>query len=399
MGSTRFALVLLLGSAWLGAAGPRGLAAQPAPLGPEVELPGNVFPNKPLLAVQPGGGYVVAWNIDSDPLDAVYYRYVAAGHEPENVWPMPVVSPDRFPALDAVTATPKGFDLLWHVPEDLGDKPAAFYRRHLSLQGVPDGEPIPLGGAGTDWVWNVRGNGFMAGWALPRAHGIAARRLTSSGQRTGPELRLNSRPVDAPIPAVLAVADGGFVAVWHGTAPGRKGGQVLRARRFSPAGKPLSSDFDVNTAPLDAEAPDHFSPAFLVAAAPGGGFAVAWMRDGKIYLRFFDAAGKALGPEVPAVTAESTAALASMAFDDIGNLALLWVRFLDDEDLQLQLFDPHGAPLGPPGGVRSEASDIYQAPWQGSVAWAGDSWLVAWVAAAITTHDFSTIFVRRFAPY
>ena len=393
MNRMRIALALLLGTAWLGAAGPRGLAAQPAPLGPEVELPGDVFPTKPLLAVQPGGDYVVAWDYESDPLDAVYYRYVAAGSEPENLGPTPIGSPERYPALDAVTATPKGFDLLWHVT-DLDDKPTAFYRGHLNLQGEPDGEPVRVGGAGTDWVWQVRGNGFMAGWALPKVHGIAARRLTSSGQRTGPELRLNSRPVDAPSPAVLAVADGGFVAVWLGTVPGRKPTQALRARRFSPAGKPLGPDFDVTTIPPGVAAPD-LDPHFEVAAAPGGGFAVAWLLDTTLYLRFFNAASKALGPAVP-VTAEDIDSLASMAFDQAGNLLLLWVQFLDTQDLRLQLLDSHGAPLGPPEGVRSAASDDFPFPWQGSVAWAGDSWLVTWVAA-IPVQDASGVFVRRFA--
>jgi hypothetical protein len=40
----------------------------------------------------------------------------------------------------------------------------------------------------------------MAGWALPRKHAIVARRLSSSGQRIGPEVRLNSRPIDRSKP-------------------------------------------------------------------------------------------------------------------------------------------------------------------------------------------------------
>jgi hypothetical protein len=87
---------------------------------------------------------------------------------------------------------------------------------------------------------------------------------------------------------------------------------------------------------------------------------------------------------------------ASLAFDDQGDLALLWIRFLNDSDLQLQLFDPHGAPLGASLDVRSAASGAFLAPQQGSVAWAGDSWLVTWVAGA-PGQDDRAIFVRRFA--
>jgi hypothetical protein len=394
----RFALVqLLLASAWLGVAGPSGLAAQPAPLGPEVWVRTDSFPGKPVVAAQPGGDYVIAWD---DYPQEVYYRYVVAGTEPADEYPL--VLGGNGPCCvgtDAVTATPKGFDVVWHF---IGDdyKPAGFFRRHLNLHGQRDGKQVQLGRAGTDWIWNVRGNGFMAGWALPKAHGIAARRLSSSGQLTGPELRLNSRPVDAPDPLVLAVADGGFVAVWLGTVPGSTATPVLRARRFSPAGKPLGPDFDVNNVGPVSLRSDTYTedPGFLVAAAPGGGFAVAWERELKIYLRFFDAVGKALGPEIPAVTAEDTWALASMAFDDAGELLLSWaVETEIYRDLQIQLFDSQGSPLGPPELVRTEASGDYLAPWQGSVAWTGSSWLVAWVATGVPGLDFNGVFVRRFA--
>jgi hypothetical protein len=266
---------------------------------------------------------------------------------------------------------------------------------------VPDGQPIRLGGAGTEWVWLVRGNGFMAGWALPRKHGIVARRLSSSGQRIGPEVRLNSRPIDSSKPFVLAVADGGFLAVWLGAVPGPTPTAVLRARRFSPTGKPLGSDFDVNTIPLGVVGTESYvDPDFKVAAAPGGGFAVAWMLADRIHLRFFNAAGTALGPEIPAVTSKDLDqdSPESMAFDKSGNVLLLWRQYVGDNvDLRLRLFDPHGAPLGPPVGVRSEASDIFDAPWGGRVAWAGNSWLVAWAAAGASSYDFSTVFIRRFA--
>ena len=87
-----------------------------------------------------------------------------------------------------------------------------------------------------------------------------------------------------------------------------------------------------------------------------------------------------------------------MAFDDAGKLLLSWaVETEIFRDLQLQLFDSQGSPLGPPELVRTEASGYYLAPWQGSVAWTGSSWLVAWVAAGVPGLDFNGVFVRRFA--
>jgi len=395
MNRTRLALCLLLSAAWLGVAGPRGLAAQLVPLGPEIDLFADLFPEKPFVAVQPDGAYLIAWD-EGNPYLGVFYRYAAAGRTPAEEEFSRIVNEDFNPLVDAVTAAPKGFDVLWHEELVYGNpKSTVFYRYHLNLRGVPDDKPIQLGGAGTEWVWHVRGNGFMAGWTLRRKHGIAARHLTASGKRTGPELLLNSRPIDNPDPIVLAAANGGFLAVWRGVVPGPTATLVLRARRFSPAGKPLGPDFDLNTTPLGVVKP--YPPDFLVAAAPGGGFAVAWMPADTTYLRFFDAAGTALGPEITVASEglEDLDGLESMAFDPSGNLLLLRGDYLD-EGLLLQLFDPHGAPLGPPVGVRSEASDIYEEPSDGSVAWAGNSWLVTWAAIAVPAGDFSNVFVRRF---
>ena len=122
-------------------------------------------------------------------------------------------------------------------------------------------------------------------------------------------MRLNSRAVDALNTVVVPVAGGGFAAVWFGEISLGEGEdftlKVLRARLFSPAGRPLGPDFDVNTIrPGEGETVPALNPQFQVAAAPGGGFAVSWALGQTIYLRAFDAAGHAAAPEVPAITAE-----------------------------------------------------------------------------------------------
>lgn len=390
MNRTRFAFSLLLASAGLAAAGHPARAAQLVALTPEEELYADVFPNPPEIGAQPQGPYVIAW--DDDTLSAydgsLPYRYTPAGGDLGTGDYRSIYSPAGAPDVDAVTAGRQGFDVFWHTVGS-EDEPTPFYRAHLNLRGKPEGKPVRLGGVGTEWVWQVRGNGFMAGWSLPSKHGIAARRLTASGQRTGPELRLNSRPVDhvAGV-SVVGLADAGFVAVWFGTTPGSTGTAVLRARRFSPSGKPLGPDFDVNTIPLGG----YSGPGLKVAAAPGGGFVVAWAFSQGVDLRWFNASGTPLGPErMASASGDSDVFPESMAFDDTGNLLLL--LNLDYDALQLQLFDPKGTPQGPPVDV---TSDDTTEPWGGSLAWTGDSWLVAWVAA-IFPYDQSSIFVRRFA--
>jgi hypothetical protein len=391
MNRTRFALSLLLTSAWLGAAGQPARAAQLVALTPEEQLYADLFAHPPEVASQPNGPYVIAWDDDtfSRINGSFSFRYTRASEGIGAGVYRSIYSPTGTPSVDAVTAGRQGFDVLWHT-ESYVEEPLRFYRAHLNLQGRPEGKPVRLGGDGTEWVWQVRGNGFMAGWSLPSQHGIAARRLTASGQRTGPELRLNSRPVDRLTGvSVVGLADASFVAVWLGVTPGSAGTSVLRARRFSPAGKPLGPDFDVNTNPLGGSAP---SPGFKVAAAPGGGFVVAWGFAPGSSLRWFNASGTPLGPErMAAAPSDSALFPESLAFDDKGNLLLL--LNLNYEALQLRLFDPQGTPQGPPVGVNDDDTEH---PWGGSVAWTGDSWLVTWVAA-IPPYDQSAVFVRRFA--
>jgi len=391
MNRTRLALSLLLTSAWLGAVGHPAPAAQLVALASEEEPYVDVFSKPPAMAAQPDGRYVIAWNDETLSFfeGALSYRYTPAGADLGTGDYNYVYSPTGAPDVDAVTAGRQGFDVLWHT----NDEPARFYRAHLNLRGKPEGKPVRLGGPGTEWVWQVRGNGFMAGWSLPGKHGIAARRLTASGQRTGPELRLNSRPVDHLLGvSVVGLADASFVAVWLGITPGSAGTAVLRARRFSPSGKPLGPDFDVNTTPLGGSAP---SPGFKVAGAPGGGFVVAWALPQGGYVRWFNASGTPLGPERMAFASEDFFEFPeALAFDDKGNLLLL--LNLEYEGLQLQLFDPQGSPQGRPVDLMDSFYEEPSRPWGGSLAWAGNSWLVTWVAA-VFPYDQNSIFVQRFA--
>jgi len=400
MNRARFVLLLLLASAWLGAAGHPARAAQLVPLDYEEELYADVFSNPPVVAAQPGGPYVITWDDDTyaNNEGAFTYRYTPAGQNPAGIDPGTgyqfIYSPTGAPSVDSITASREGFDVIWRAFQYRG--PAFFYRAHLNLQGQREGKPVRLGDAFTEWAWQVKGNGFMGGRPLPSKHGIAARRLTASGQWMGPEVLLNSRPVDLPMGvSVVGLADASFVAAWLGVLPGSPATVVLRARRFSPSGKPLGPDFDVNAlslGPFDPASLD-FGPTLKVAAAPGGGFAVAWGISRGAYARWFNASGAPLGPERRASAAGDLAYPEDMAFDNQGNLVLLWS--LDFYGLQLRLFDPQGAPQGPPVDASSDDSEEPQMPWGGGLAWTGDSWLVAW-AASIFPYDQGSIFVRRF---
>jgi hypothetical protein len=405
MSKMRSVLYLVAVSAWLCGPGPRQGAAQPVPLGPEIRIDGSTshFPSLVKVGVRPRGDFEVVWTGgEPSTFQDVFSRHFTPSSRPSDASPV-LLGTGVFPTVKSVLPTPKGFEVLWQEQEQ--DWVLFFhYRRHLDPRGAPDsGEPVRLGlPALTRWVWQIRGNEFLAGWTVEGDHheatGIAIQRLTPEGRLTGPVMQLTSRPVDVfDEPALVGLADGGFLAVWEGlvTRPGSSSQSwVLRARRFSPRGVPLGRDFDVLTTSLGKGQSVGLPHA---AAAPGGGFAVTWLQTDEseenyrvAHLRLFGAAGRPLGPEI--LGPEGATWAESLAFDDAGNLLVLWM--MNGPDLRVQLFDPAGTPLGPSVPVGSEASGEFKYREQGDVAWAKNSWVVAWSAHV----QFSgALFVRRFA--
>jgi hypothetical protein len=305
MNRTRTAVCLLAVSAWFGVAGLRPAMAQPVPLGPEVRVDtiGPKEPGAPMVAVRPAGDFEIAWGylIDKEP-PFVSARHYAADGAPTNPAQVQIGTQGPYAQVQAVTVTPQGFDVLWTLGS--WPKQPSFMRR-LDMNGVPVGPPVRLSRSGLSarWIWNVEGQGVLGGWPVISNHayvGLAVQHINASGQFTGPVLRLNSRPVSADErPLLTGLAGGGFVAVWPGVISPRPGDyvMVLRARLFSPAGQPLGPDFDVNSVPAGLQDVLHYPK---VAAAPGGGFAVAWRfyddetKTATPYIRFFDAAGRPL---------------------------------------------------------------------------------------------------------
>jgi len=394
-------MALILSFLAVASLGIRGLSAQPAPRGPETRVDtasGDQFPNCPSLAVRPMGAFEIAWDYGGNHPPNVDARSYAASGTP--ITPQTFVdSQGYYPVVDAVTALGSGYRVLFHLVDDLGEEPDKFFRHRIHASGFPDAQASrPVGADDTLWVWPGTKETLLAGKYNAAQKRLIAQKVAGTGKPAGFEYVLNSRPIVQPNPVIVDLDERRFVAAFtglsvaSGSTPAR---QVLRARRFSISG-PIGPDFDVNTTPPGpGETAPFLNPQFQVAAAPNGGFAVSWALGQTIYLRYFDAAGHPATPEIPAIEDPSVFAPVSMAFDDQGSLALLWLQFLESSDLQIQSFGPDGAPRGSSRPVRSAVSGEFQVPLEGSVSWAGNSWLVTWVAS---TADGSSraLFVRHF---
>jgi len=125
-------------------------------------------------------------------------------------------------------------------------------------------------------VWNGPGDGSGSG--------IFGQRYSSKGTPIGGEFQVNTYTTKSQRGASIAMApNGGFVVAWTGYGDGGTGsyytyggytyavgGYGIFARRFAANGKPLGSDFQVNTYTT------YYQAGPTVAVDSSGDFVVAW---------------------------------------------------------------------------------------------------------------------------
>jgi hypothetical protein len=398
----------------------KGLAAQPLPLGPEVRVdaPGiGLASTCPHLAMASDRSFEIAWDSSSFPPFALRGRHFAPDATPTDPTEVRLNglggSLDTL-TLDSLSPATNGFRALFFLFDETLENPPAIYRQRLDSQGRPVGSAERIGDATTQRVLPGPGDVLYAVSYQARQKSLVIRQIGPTGRPTGPKIVVNDRPIDSPFLRIVPLKGQEFLALWTGTSvatrrsPAR---QVIRARRFLQE-MPEGSEFDVNASP--GGAPDH--PPFLfhlglavAADRRSGGFAVAWTvsdapgwtnPNTAIHLRFFGASGRSGGPEVAATPAAQGVELFGAAFDDSGDLLLLWRPPL--HVLRARLFASTGGsagPVSPAFQVSSEASGIFDLSGCGDLAWTGDSWLITWLGLhpnPVTTGGDHAIFLRRF---
>ena len=163
--------------------------------------------------------------------------------------------------------------------------------------------------------------------------GLFGQVFDASGQKRGPEFQINTytdRATQAP--RVASDRRGNFVVVWHQTEPGGSAQDVF-ARRFNASGEKVGPEFRVNTYTTAAQ-------KFPSVTFDGlGNFAVAWTslnQDGSQYGVFgqrFDRLGNALGPEFPINTFTTGNQLPPAVADDGTGFVVVWTSYGEDGSL------------------------------------------------------------------
>jgi hypothetical protein len=409
--------VFLLSLCFAAGAG-RQLAAQPKPVGPEIEVDnsdGSDYHDCPKLAVASDGSFEIAWGAGfswgSSWVNARHFDAHGSPTQPASV----LVTEDPWEtdfaySLLEVSPVSTGFRVLM-LGEDLSEN-VRFFRRRIAPDGVPaPGDPRPVGSAGTQWVLPGPGDVLFVGRYDVRQRLLSLQKVDSLGKPTGKMYAVNSRPIVLRRGPVLApLSDGAWVVAYAGASvagPGSPAREVIRARRFNAAGDPVGPDFDVNATPGRTPRRGYQSLAgssLLVAGGPAGRFAVAWdvndTRSGVIRARIFGGGNAPISAE-STVTNKGSFGPDSMAFDNSGRLLVTWLTNSNVQpgfpsySLFARLLGPDGVPVGAAFAPQSRANVDYPAQICSSVGWSGDSWLIAWKAFYLEDES-NQIFLRRF---
>jgi hypothetical protein len=269
-----------------------------APLG----RPFKVHRNSPLprccgqVAAAPGGGFAVGWSAQTDTVSdslVVLTRFFdAAGHPLGPAPPDPAPVPLEYGFGDflvALSVDPSGVlntiildvadaaTLLWRGTElDPDADFAADY--DVAASFAPDGDFV---------LARATGEAFFD-WTFPSA--IVARRFRGNdGSPLGAVVQLSRRTGWEVQPAVAALPDGRFVAVWNEVASRQFLG-TLFVRAFNGDGTPATRErfLGAGFSTVQGQA--------ALAAAPDGTVVAVWQDGGRVTARWLRPPGAATEP-------------------------------------------------------------------------------------------------------
>ena len=357
----------------------------PSPLlaqaGPTIRV-ARTFPplsqNDPSVASDAAGGFIVSWlrrNDDIGSLVVAGARYEASGalatHFESGSYP-------RTGGRPLLAVEPDGgFIQAWNE----------FYRTRSHGQrrdpaGAPLGPafsfgpvvPLALAPAPGGFWWALADSRDSAGT------GLFLHRYRGDGIPDGPAVRVSGRVLMQPPQADLAAdAQGNLVAVWT-VPPSGDGPGGVYARLFRASGEPSGPAFLVGTGGFGFDA----HPAVAMAAA--GEFVVAWQRfdfDNRldVFARSFEASGAPRSGEIP-VNSNIVGFQVSpaVAVQDDGRFLVVWEdRHIEgwSEAPRGQYFEASGlrlggelkiAPRGRHVDVSTNGAGLFVVVWEGSTS-------------------------------
>lgn len=241
------------------------------------------------------------------------------------------------------------------------------------------------------------------------AQSVQARRFDALGQPLGAQFQVNSYTTEIQrYPGVAADADGNFVVVWEaydysGTDTSH---WSVQGQRYDAAGTPQLGQFQINSYTTQSQ----LSPS--VDADELGNFVVVWESNGSsgsdtdfysVQGRRFSSAGAPLGSDFQINTYTPFAQLeASVDVEPTGEFIVAWQSFgslgsdASSFSIQAQRFDAGGTPIGGQFQVNTYTTGYQGRPAIG-IAPSGE-FVVAWQSAGSSQADSSgdSVHLQRF---
>ncbi len=353
------------------------VAQDPPPQGPQFQVNELTMSQQilPVVAADPGGGFVVAWESYSSGgtsdigIQARLLDELGMLSGDELLVNGSAFGVQRNP--DAAFLAGDRFLVVWESFNNADDPEDGLQGRLFDLEATPIGEDFSLNSLVTlrqiqPAVAASPGGGFVAAWASDVSDGtdqdglsIQARRFDGSGKPLDVEFQVNTSTTSTQQkPAVAAFADDGFVVVWESPYSASGPGTTVLGQLFDSTGMPVGGEIEVSSMVGTDQEPS-------VAAEPTGGFVVVWQRFGGgipdsglgIAGRRFDALGDPLGPDFQ-VNSETAGQqlMPEVVVAGDGSLLVVWENE-PQEEIRGRQFDGAGEPLAP--DFRVDSADGY----------------------------------------
>jgi hypothetical protein len=319
----------------------------------------------PVVAAQPGGGYLAVWRESSG---AVARLYEATG-APQGA-PFAVSTSQLQDSRLGVAADAAGNFVVSY------SGPGGIFAQRIDAGGALAGAEIPVAAANDRWTnvgMDAAGN-FVVVW--PVGGDVMARLFDAGGTALGAAF-----PVDAAsgadTPKVAMAPDGRFVVTWTDTSLGDGDGSGVFARRYDAAGAPVAARFLVNDTTASSQG---YAGGPGISVSGDGSFVVVWDDASGacstydcVRARRFDANGNPLGGDfqVSEHVQSSYSYSPAVAHDPAGAFIVSWVDY--DDGPMARRFDSTGSATGPQLRVGIDSYQFY-----GDVAAGDDGFMVVW---------------------
>ena len=307
------------------------------------------------VAVGNSGFEVVVWNSDGQDGDSggVFGRRLSSGAAQGSEFLVNTVTTVGYQSYQQVASDGAGnFVVVWASP-GTGPSHINVFGRRYSANGAAAGAEFRVNTYTTGYQTRpsvaASSSGFVVAWqsrdlSANAPIGIFVQRYSSAGAPVASPFQVNAATDRAANPAVGMDANGKFVVAWRAYTSAASLTDIY-ARRYGANGAALDSEFMVNTATADYQ-DSPLVTAYASGVDPTGGFVIAWTGTGLyggqpgVFARRFTGTGVSLGGQFKVNSVDGGfPGLAGLSHDVQGDFVVGWTQGVPaTQNVYLRLF-------------------------------------------------------------